>query len=114
MRKKDPEDICRRITLNNFLIHNSSPYPGMYSPYASPKVIYATPKIDKAPTVVEAKPTMYFASPVANADASPVAEPTANPQPFLFGMLGGGYGRGGGSFFDNNLGGKVLLILLRL
>ena len=84
----------------------------MYSPYASPGVIYATPKIDKAPTVVKVKPTMYFASPSANADALPVAAPAANPQPFLFGSLGGGgYGN---SFFNNNLGGKVLSILLKM
>ena len=87
----------------------------MYLPYASSKVIYAAPKIDKAPTVVKAKPTMYFASPIANAEPQPVAEPAANPQPFLFGMLGGGgYGMGGGSFFDNNLGGKVMSTLLRM
>merc|ERR1711934_45689 len=66
--------------------------------YASPEVTFAAPNVMKAPTV----PTMYSANPVA------VADPAANPEPFLFSMFGGGgYGMNGGSFFDNNLGGKA-------
>ena len=89
-----------------------SPYvipaaPGIFSPYASPRVSQASSNVVKAPAVVNAqsavntpnaafKPIMY--------SANPVAEPAANPEPFLF---GGGYGMNGGSFFDNNLNGKV-------
>merc|ERR1711934_71586 len=91
----------------------SSPYV-IPATYASPAVTFAAPNVVKAPTVVNApsavntspnvafKPTMYSANPVA------VADPAANPEPFLFSMFGGGgYGMNGGSFFDNNLGGKA-------
>ena len=89
-------------------MHNSSPYV-IPATYASPEVTFAAPNVVKAPSAVNTpnvafKPTMYSANPVA------VADPAANPEPFLFSMFGGGgYGMNGGSFFDNNLGGKVLI-----
>ena len=74
----------------------SSPY---VIPVASPEVAYTVPNVARTPPVVNT-PT------VAYAPTMYIANPTANPDAMFFGM-GGMYGNRGGSYLNNNIGGKV-------